>query len=166
MPKSPEDSEKIQKKKSTAKTLKVDQIIPREELREQFPSLYSELTEKSMSIGIDKVDKDLITSTLREDDQQDQDPFSRYDPDVFDFLSKAKTDKEGLEVIDFLKKQNQISSNTAKELKDKIMNNGIRSFGPLRSVNYYFRKTADISSKKTIRKRYSSLKDDQTKKFY
>ncbi len=162
MPKSPEDSEKIQKKKSTSKALKVDQIIPVEELREQFPNLYSELTEKNMSIGIDKVEKDLITSTLREDDKQDQDSFSRYDPDVFDFLSKAKTDKEGLEVIDFLKKQNQISSNTAKELKDKITKEGIRSFGPLRSVNYYYRKAAENRSKKTIRKRYPSLKDDQT----
>ena len=72
------------------------------------------------------------------------------------------TDKEGLEVIDFLKKQNQISSNTVKELKDKITKEGIRSFGPLRSVNYYYRKAAENRSKKTIRKRYPSLKDDQT----
>jgi hypothetical protein len=157
------DNSKLPKKRrKIPKTLSVDQNITLDEIREKFPNLYSELTEKNMSIGIDKVEKDLITSTLREDDKQDQGPFSRYDPDVFDFLSRAKTDKEGLKVIDFLKKQNQISLNTAKELKDKITTEGIRSFGPLRSVNYYYRKAADISSKKTIRKRYPSLKDDQT----
>ena len=159
---SSDNSKSPKKRKNISKALSVDQNITLDEIREKFPSLYSELTEKNMSIGIDKVEKDLITSTLREDDQQDQDPFSRYDPDVFDFLAKAKTDKEGLEVIDFLKKQNQISSNTAKELKDKITKEGIRSFGPLRSVNYYYRKAAENRSKKTIRKRYPSLKDDQT----
>lgn len=157
------DNSKLPKKsKKIAKTLSVDQNITLDEIQDKFPNLYSELTEENMSIGIDKVEKDLITSTLREDDQQDQGPFSRYDPDVFDFLSKAKTDKEGLEVIDFLEKQNQISSNTAEDLKGKITNEGIRSFGPLRSANFYYRKAADISSKKTIRKRYPSLKDDQT----
>lgn len=159
---SSDNSKSSKKRKKISKTLSVDQNITLDEIREKFPSLYSELTEKDMSIGIDKVEKDLITSTLREDDQQDQDPFSRYDPDVFDFLAKAKTDKEGLEVIDFLKKQNQISSNTAEELEEKIANEGIRSFGPLRSVNYYYRKAGEIRSKETIRKRYSSLKDDQT----
>ncbi len=157
------DNSKLPKKRrKIPKTLSVDQNITLDEIREKFPNLYSELTEKNMSIGIDKVEKDLITSTLREDDQQDQNPFSRYDPDVFDFLTKAKTDKEGLKVIDFLEKQKQISSNTAEELKGKIKNEGIRSFGPLRSINYYYRKAAEISSKKTIRKRYPSLKDDQT----
>jgi hypothetical protein len=136
------------------KTLAVDQNITVDELREQFPNLYSELTEKKMSLEVDQVEEDLITSTLREDDRQDQDPFSNFEPTVLDFLTRAKVDSEGLEIINFLENQNQISSKSAEELREKIKNDGIRSFGPLRFSNYYFRKAAELRSKRTIQKRY------------
>jgi hypothetical protein len=158
---SSKNSKSSKKKQTEPKTLAVDQKITVDDLREQFPNLYSELTGKKMSLGIDQVEEDLITSTLLEDDKQDLDPFNDYEPKIFDFLARAKEDEEGLEIIDFLEKQNQISSNTAEELREIIKNDGIRALGPLRFSNYYFRKAAEIRSRRAIRKRYLSDENEK-----
>lgn len=150
------NSKSSKKRNLDPKTLTVNQNITVDELREQFPSLYSELVEKKMSLEVDQVEEDLITSTLREEERQDQDLFGDFEPNILDFLARAKEDSEGLEIINFVEKQNQISSKSAEELREKIKNDGIRSFGPLRFSNYYFRKSADIRSKRTIQKRYPS----------
>lgn len=154
----PETSESSKKKKTTPRTLSLDQTITMDELREKFPNLYSELTEKRMSLGIDEVKEDLITSTLRNEDKQEVDPFSDYEPNIFDYLCRAQTEDEGLEIINFLEKQHHLSNKSADELRKTLLQDGIRSFGPFRSTGYYFRRAAEIKSKKTIQKRYDSRK--------
>ncbi len=158
MSKSPrsKNSKSTKNKNRDPKTLTVNQNITVDELHKQFPNLYSELTDNKMSLEVDQVEEDLITSTLREDDKQDQDSFTDFEPNVIDFLTRAKEDSEGLEIINFLENQNQISSKSAEELRERIKNDGIRSFGPLRLSNYYFRKTAEIRSRKAIQRRYPS----------
>ncbi|MFX0086061.1 MAG: DUF2095 family protein [Candidatus Hodarchaeota archaeon] len=153
-----QNSESYKKRKKTPKTFSVNQNITINELREKFPNLYSELTEKKMSLGIDEIKEDLITSTLRDGEKREVDPFSNYEPNIFDYLCRAKTEDEGLEIIKFLEKQNQLSQKSADELRKTLLQDGIRSFGSFRSTGYYFRKAAEIKSKKTIRKRYSSPK--------
>lgn len=150
------NSKSSKKRKNDPKTLTVNQNITVDELREKFPNLYSELTGNKMGLQIDQVEEDLITSTLREDDRQDQDPFSDFEPNIFDFLARAKEDLEGMEIINFLENQNKISSKSAEELREKIKNDGIRSFGSLRLSNYYFRNSAEVRSRRTIQKRYPS----------
>jgi hypothetical protein len=144
------------KKQAKPKTLAVDQNITIDEFREKFQNLYSELAKKKMNIGIDEVKEDLITSTLRNEDKQEADPFSDYEPNIFNYLGRAKTEDEGLEIINFLENQDQLSQKSADELRKKLLQDGIRSFGPFRTTGYYFRKAAEIKSKKAIRKRYNS----------
>ncbi len=153
-----QNSKSSKKSKTTPKTLSVNQNITINELREKFPNLYSELTEGKMNIGIDEVKEDLITSTLRDDDKQEVDPFSNYEPNIFDYLCRAKTENEGLEIINFLEKQKQLSKKSADELRNTLLKDGIRSFGSFRSTGYYFRKAAEVKSKETFRKRYNSPK--------
>ena len=153
-----ETSESYKKRKPTPRTLSFDQTITMDELREKFPNLYSELIEKKMSLGIDEVKEDLITSTLRNEDKQEVDPFSDYEPNIFDYLGRAQTEDEGLEIINFLEKFDQLSTKSADELRKTLLQDGIRSFGPFRSTGYYFRKAAEIKIKKTIKKRYNSRK--------
>jgi hypothetical protein len=148
-------------KKSNLETLAIDQNIPIEKIREKLPALYDELTNKKMSMRIDEVEDESHSFSSRENEKELLDPFSNYEPDVFDFLARAKTNEEGLEIIDFLNKQGQISAETAEELTEKVQTLGIRCFGPKRSDNYYHRKSEEIRTKKIIQKRYPSSKDDE-----
>ena len=155
------NSKKNSQKKSSLETLSIDQNIPIDKIREKFPALYAELTNKKMNVRIDEVRDESHSFSSREDERQSLDPYSNYEPTVFDFLARARTDEEGLEIIDFLNTQGQISAETAEELTKKIKTSGIRCFGPKRSANYYHRKSEEIRTKKIIQKRYPSSKDDE-----
>lgn len=157
---SPKESKQPLRKKDSSETFAIDQNTTIDEIREKFPMLYAELTNEKMSMSIDEVKDTLITSSSQ---KEDRDPLSNYDPNVFDFLARAKTDEEGLEIIDFLAKQDRISPETEKELKEKLKTSGIRCFGPIRSSNYYFRKSEEIRRRKFIQKRYPSRVDDEVK---
>lgn len=159
-----EDSKKASRnKKSSLETFAINQNISIDEIREKFPALYAELASNDMSVMIDEVEDETNFLSPWNNERQDLDPFSNYEPNIFDFLARARTNEEGLEIIDFLAKQGQISAETVKELKEKIKTSGIRSFGPKRSSDYYFRKSEEIRTKKIILKRYSSPKDDDLK---
>ncbi|MFX1336794.1 MAG: DUF2095 family protein [Promethearchaeota archaeon] len=152
-----DDFNQDQKKRDLIKAIEIDQNITVDEIREKFPALYKELIDKKMNIRIDEVKDDSTTSSF-----QDGDPFSNYEPNIYDFLARARTEKEGQEIIDFLAKEGQISPETAKDLTDKLEKVGIRSFGPIRTSNYYYRKSDEIKRQKLIQKRYPSQMDDKT----
>lgn len=158
---SSKEPKKKSRKKSSLETFAINQNISIDEIREKFPALYSELANKKMSMRIDEVEDESESHSSREDERQSFDPFSNYEPNIFDFLARARTNEEGLEVIDFLSKQGQISAEIAKELTEKIKTLGIRCFGPERPADYYYRKSEEIRTKKIIQKRYPSHKDDE-----
>jgi hypothetical protein len=115
---------------------------------EHFPAIHTEITEAKKEDIIDRA--------------PDEDPFSNYEPNVYDFLERAKTDKEGFELLDYLVQQKQISTKTAKQLKNQITESGIRSFGPIRTINHYFRKAAEVHRHRIIKKRHSIKTDKKT----
>ncbi|UCG89818.1 MAG: DUF2095 family protein [Candidatus Heimdallarchaeota archaeon] len=156
------DSKQEVKKKDSFKTFEINQNITIDEIQEKFPALYEELTDKKMSIRIDEVENNSKPSPSQEEEKNAQDPFSNYDPDVFDFLARARTNEEGLEIIEFLTKQGQISAETAKDLTGKLKKLGVRSFGPIRSSDYYYRKSDEIRNRRLIQKRYYSQTEDKT----
>ncbi|MFX1504601.1 MAG: DUF2095 family protein [Promethearchaeota archaeon] len=156
------NSKKNSQKDTSIETLKIDQSMPIEKIQEKFPALFAELANKKMSMRIDEIeDESNSFVNSREDERQSLDPFSHYEPNVFDFLARAQTNEEGLEIIDFLTKQGQISAETSEELTEKVKTSGIRSFGHKRTANYYHRKSEEIRTKKIIQKRYPSSKDDE-----
>ncbi len=155
-----EENKKKKKAEIPPQTLSVSQNIDLDELKEKFPNIYSELQDKEMVIPIDEVKEDLITSTLKEKGQLDRDPLGNYDPDVYDFLGRAKTVQEGQEIIEYMKKRGEITETTATTLLEKLRQEGIRSFGPQRTNGYYFKKAEEIRNKTTIIKRYHSSKED------
>ncbi len=145
------------------KSLTIDQNLTIDGIKENFPGIYAELTNEGMSMSIDEIKGDLVNSFSQEGEQQEIDPFAKYDPDVYDFLSRAKTNEEGFEIINFLAKRGQISSKTAENLTKTLRTSGIRYFGPIRSSDYYFRKAEEIRNHRSIQKRYPSQEWDETK---
>lgn len=156
-----DNSKKELRKKSSLESFAINQNISMDKIREKFPALYAELTNKKMSMKIDEVEEETSSHSSQEIERKTLDPFSNYEPTIFDFLARARTDEEGLEIIDYFAKQGHITAETAKELTEKINTLGIRYFGPERSADYYYRKSEEIRTKKIIQKRYSSPKDNE-----
>ena len=145
----PSSNRKKDDKKDSTPEVSPDQVevAPRmsfDNFEEHFPSLHDEITPEKT--GLDQKLEELT----------DGDPLSNYSPDVFDYLARAKTDHEGHEVIKFLEKDGQITPEQATHIREQLSTNGIRSFGPLRSKNYYFNEAAEVRQRRLIEKRYDA----------
>lgn len=85
-----------------------------ENLKVNYPSLY----------------KDIM------DSGGDADPLRGYIPGVYDYLARAKTVEECLEIIDYLEGKGEIEPELAKELRRQAREEGPDSFGT-RDPGYY-----------------------------
>jgi hypothetical protein len=52
-------------------------------------------------------------------------------------LNRCSTEEEGMEIIRYLEKRGEISSDYALRLRIQLLKFGIRSFGPKREWGYY-----------------------------
>ncbi|HUT81323.1 MAG TPA: DUF2095 family protein [Candidatus Bathyarchaeia archaeon] len=77
--------------------------------------------------------------------------FAGYDPDAIDFIRRCDSNDQAFEIIDYLKKKGEISSEEATNLRQRIENEGLRSFGPKKEHGFYFNVEDDfeeVSSEK------------------
>lgn len=95
------------------------------EFKKKYPNLAKEI-EESNFIRI-KVEKD----------DNPEDRFKGYNPGVIDFLNRCSTEEEGMEIIKYLERRGEISSDYALRLRIQLIKYGIRSFGPKREWGYY-----------------------------
>jgi hypothetical protein len=61
-------------------------------------------------------------------------------PGPLDFLRRCHSDKDAIEIIEYLLNRGEISSEEADELKSRINTQGIQSFGPKKTWGYFERK--------------------------
>lgn len=96
----------------------------REDFQNSFPHLTGELdTKKSLSgIEIGGVSYNKMAPE---------------GPNLIDFILRCSTDEEAMEVINFLEKRNEITSAEADRTRKQIESEGLTSFGPRRTSNYY-----------------------------
>ncbi|RMG33909.1 MAG: DUF2095 domain-containing protein [Methanobacteriota archaeon] len=66
----------------------------------------------------------------------DADPLRGYVPGVYDYLARAKTVEECIEIIDYLEKKGEIEPELAEELRKQANEDGAESFGT-REPGYY-----------------------------
>ncbi len=155
-------------KKKNAKNQLSDEIILKkmrlasemssEELKEYFPALHAELTGQRPSLTVSSREiKQLLNendeSTVKttesqqvkvgttqepEPDIEVPDPLRGFDPGVVDFIRRAKTDEEAIEIIEYMRKRGEISDEKAKMVLDQLKNEGLRSFGSYKQDGYYF----------------------------
>lgn len=107
---------------------------------EHLPHLTTEMQSSVADVRIDGVRWE-ETDRTRQPVRTDEDRFSGYSPDVIDFLRRCTTEDEALEIIDFLEKRGEINSNHAKELRNQLKDQGLRSFGTKKSWGHYERET-------------------------
>ncbi|MCF2138950.1 MAG: DUF2095 family protein [Candidatus Lokiarchaeota archaeon] len=95
------------------------------DFNESLPNLAKELYEKKES-------PEIIIEGIRKEEKPN-------DPGVIDFIQRCKTSEEAFEIINFLEKQGEIDPKEANNLISQIKENGIRSFGPLKTYGHYER---------------------------
>ncbi len=101
------------------------------EFKKRFPHLYEELQ------GSPASEEDDSDSTEAEDTQADS--ASEYPPEIMSYVRRAHTNNEAAEVVNYLKKRGELSEKHASSLLKQISEQGVRSFGNLKTWGWYER---------------------------
>ena len=106
----------------------------RKSFKKMFPNLSEELTGGESKVTIDsvKTDSDMAEKPVR-------DKFRSYDPTVVDFIRRCDTEEQAEEIIAYVEKKGEVTSERAAMLRKQLKKKGLRSFGPKKEDNYYFK---------------------------
>ncbi len=135
--------------------LSIKQRITPDDLKEKFPNLHAEMSDKKLQVKIDDVKGDFSHSDETDSTLESGDLFSNFETTTQDYIRRAKTDKEAEKIIRYALKQGNITTEEAGELLDQLSKKGVRSFGPIRTSGYYLRKAVEARNRQIIKKRYT-----------
>ena len=136
--------------------LNIAQKVPIEDMEKNFPHLHAEISNDDMILGIDNVEGNFSPSKEKDDLTITDDPLNNFEPTITDYICRAKTEQEAIEIIDFSQQQGHITSEEALQLLEQLQKDGVRSFGPIKFSGHYFRKAAEIRNRRVIQKRFST----------
>ncbi len=108
--------------------------INKRSIKKLFPHLAKELEEGDSKIGIASVQGETIDDT-----QTPPDKLSNFNPTVMDFLRRCDTEIQAESIIAFMEKRGEIRADYAQQLRLQLRRDGIRSFGPKKEDDYYFK---------------------------
>ena len=101
--------------------------------KKMFPNLAKELGGES-TIQIDSV-----RTNPADAEKSIIDRFHNFNPTVVDFIRRCNTEKEADEIVEYLQKRSEITKEHAQQLRKQLKEKGIRSFGPKKEEDYYFK---------------------------
>ena len=127
--------------------------IDKKSLKKMFPNLYNELETGEVKVPINAVRKNPLDSeevvACEECNKCEEEEFAPYtetsdrlrhfNPSVVDFIRRCDTEAQVEEIIAYLQKKGEITQENAEQLRCKLKRDGVRSFGPKKAQNYYFR---------------------------
>ena len=124
--------------------------IDKESLKKMFPNLYKELEQGEVKISIDSVrrnpQEDETETTEAEEKEVEPkaaattpDKLRHFNPTAVDFIRRCDTEVQAEEIIAYLQKKGEITEEYAEELRCQLKQEGVRSFGPKKEENHYFR---------------------------
>ncbi|ALV62378.1 hypothetical protein ADU37_CDS06790 [Thermococcus sp. 2319x1] len=107
------------------------QEYDKEEFEKKYPHLAKELEEEP----------GLVIEGYRVEEEEEEElmDFSGYNPTVIDFIRRCETDEEALEIINWMEEHGEITPELAKELRIKLVKEGVRSFGTKKEWGWYER---------------------------
>jgi hypothetical protein len=107
--------------------------------RKSFKKMFPKLSEEFES-GDNKVSINTVRKDREEAGKTDSDRFHNYNPTVIDFIRRCDTKKQAKEIIAYVEKKGEITRENAAKLRNQLEKEGVRSFGPKKEDNYYFKK--------------------------
>lgn len=124
--------------------------INKKSFKKLFPNLSKEIDElDDCKVPINAVRADPETAEREVMEEVDEEEFLKpiemsdklrhFNPSAVDFIRRCDTEAQAQEIIAYLQKKGEITVEYAKELEDKLKREGVRSFGPKKEENYYFR---------------------------
>ena len=125
--------------------------IDKESLKKMFPNLCKELEQGEVKISIDAVRKNPqetetgMAETAGEKEVEAKvatttpDKLRHFNPTVVDFIRRCDTETQAEEIIAYLQKKGEITEEYADDLRCQLKRSSVRSFGPKKEENYYFR---------------------------
>jgi len=132
------------------------------ELKKFYPHLMEEIVDKKKSINIDSFKTQIeIGSEEFENLQKNCVPLEIINPGAIDFIRRCTKNEEAIEILDYLLKRNEISSEEYNRFKNEIMMEGglknliERSGGP-KNPGYYLDK---YYKKNITNKKFKSNRD-------
>ncbi len=132
------------------------------DIKENFPTLYKELSGDSKSQLSSEEAKNILSDSIDSDDEEhsedkegsidlvndgeikttekpmEQDYLRGFDPQAIDFIRRAKSEQEAIDILNFLENRDEITSEDCQDLKRQLQENGLQSFGDHKSDGYYF----------------------------
>jgi hypothetical protein len=108
--------------------------IDKKSFKKMFPNLSEELEGEESKVSIDSVrtDSDKAGTSL-------SDTFRNYNPTAVDFIRRCDTEAQAETIITYLEKRGELTEEHAGKLRKQLKRKGVRSFGPKKEENYYFK---------------------------
>jgi len=108
--------------------------IDKEKFRKMFPHLANELETEEKGIAISE-----IRSDNGPKEKAVPKKFEGYNPDVIDFIRRCDAEEQAEEIIEYLERRCEISSEYAARLREQLRKKGVRSFGSKKEDDYYLK---------------------------
>jgi hypothetical protein len=102
--------------------------------KKMFPNLSKELELEDSKVAINSVRTDSETA-----ENAIPDKFCHYNPTLVDFIRRCDTNAQAEEIIAYLEKRGEVTTEYAEELRQQLKKEGVRSFGAKKEENYYFK---------------------------
>jgi len=118
-------------------------------MKKMFPNLIKELEAGENKVSIDAVRADATKAEMTVEDPEETmlseaehalpDKFRHYNPTAVDFIRRCDTAVQADEIISYLLKRGEITAEYADEVRVQLKKEGLRSFGPKKEADYYFK---------------------------
>ena len=106
----------------------------KETFRKLFPNLAKELES-----GENKTAVNSVRTDVQAGEKAASKRFTRYDPDVIDFIRRCDTEGQAEEIITYMERRGEIEKEYANRLRKQLKERGLRSFGSKKEENYYLK---------------------------
>jgi hypothetical protein len=101
--------------------------------KKMFPNLSDELEGGDSNVSIDAFRQaESAEGTM-------PDKFRSFDPNAVDFIRRCDTEEQAEAIIAYLEKRGELTQDSAAKLRKQLKRKGVRSFGPKKEEDYYFK---------------------------
>ena len=125
--------------------------VDKKSIKKLFPNLAKELEKEENKVKIDairadpaKAEEEVVDPDsvfLEEAKAAMPDLFRHYNPSAVDFIRRCDNQNQAEEIICYMLKRKEITSKEATELRTQLKKDGLRSFGPKKEPDYYFKES-------------------------
>jgi hypothetical protein len=106
--------------------------------KKSFKKMFPKLSEE-LELGDSKVPISSVRTDADKAENSVSDKFHDYNPTVVDFIRRCDTEAQAEAIIAYLEKRGELTKKHADELRKQLKKKGVRSFGPKKEDNYYFK---------------------------